>query len=97
MPGDQHLHKVLLLSELGERVGGEVGAAVRDQELELVWEQGAERGDDDLGGDLGAGSEQGQPQALPGTVVGHDQDGDPGRLGGWRRARVAWRCARSTW
>ena len=66
-------------------MGGEVGPAVGDQELELVRQQGAERGDDLLGGDLGADGKQRQPQAPAGAVIGQDQDRDPGRLGGGRR------------
>jgi hypothetical protein len=87
MAGDQHVHEVLLLNKLGEGVRGEVDPAVRDQELELARQQGAECGDDRVGGDLGAGGEQRQAQALAGTVVGQDQDRDPRGLGGGRRQR----------
>jgi hypothetical protein len=59
MAGDEHMDEILLLGELGKLVGGEVGAAVGDQELEFVWQQSAERGDDLLGGDLGADGKEG--------------------------------------
>jgi hypothetical protein len=81
MAGDEHMHEILLLGELGELLGGDVGATVRNQELQFGRQQGTERGDDLLGGELGASDKARQTQALAGAVIGQDQDGDPRWLG----------------
>ena len=90
MPGYEHVHEVLVLGELRELLGGEVAAAVGDEELELRGEEVAQGGDDHLGGDLGTGDEERETRALPGTVIGHDEDGDPGWPGQlrWRRLQA---------
>ena len=45
------MHEVLLPGELGEWLGGEVGPAGGDQQLQRGRAQGAARGDDRLGGE----------------------------------------------
>ena len=78
MSGNQDVNKLLILGQLLEYLGREMGAPVRDKELQLGWEQYTQGFNHCFGGDMGASHKERESQTLPGAVVGNEQDGNPG-------------------
>jgi hypothetical protein len=81
VPRNQDVDELLLLGKLGEQLGGKVGATVGNQKLEVGRQQGSQSFDDHCRGHLGAGDKERQFNALATTVIGDDQDGNPGADG----------------
>ena len=81
MSRNPHVDERLLLGQLGEHLGGKVGAAVGNQKLKVGRQQGSQRFDDHGSGHLGACDKERQCNALATTVIGDDQDGNPGADG----------------
>jgi len=80
MPGDKHMDEAVLIGKLGELVCRKVCTAIRDEELKIRGEQGAQRGNDQSRRDLGTGEEERQPKALARTIVGEHKNSQSGPL-----------------
>jgi len=85
VPGNQDVDELLLLGKLGEHLGGNVGSPVGNQKLEVRRQQSPQGCDDHRSGHLGAGYKEWQFNALTTTVIGDDEDGNPGA--DWRTLR----------
>ena len=77
MAGNQHIDEVRLPRELGEDLGSEMGTAIRNQKLQVGWQQCVERLHDEFSCDLGADYEEREPETLAGAIICDDQYGNP--------------------
>ncbi len=65
------------LGQVGKRATDELGAIVGDDKLHAGGDEGTQRLDYHLAGDMHTRREEREPQALTGAVVHDHQDGQP--------------------
>ena len=79
MPGDQNVNEFLTECQLAKSIRREMGAAIRNQKVQLGWQQSTQGFRNQLGGDLGARHKERQTQAQARAIIRNDQDRNPRR------------------